>query len=154
MKLKSRFLRLSFLLSLLALGACTAQNKTMTTEADVIQDTYWMLISLEGEDVQAPIDTRTAYIRFEEGKDDVKGYTGCNDFFGKYELDGENLQISDLESSKMMCPAIEQENKLLAILARADSYSISDYLLTLYNNGSAIATFRAGNDVGAIENER
>lgn len=127
----------------------------MTTETDIIQDSYWMLISLEGEDVQLPSDTRTAYIRFEEGKDDVKGFTGCNDFFGKYELNGENLQISDLGSTRAMCPVIEQEKKFMAILERVGSYSISDYLLTLYDkNGTAIATFRAGNDIGAINAEQ
>lgn len=155
MKLIPHFLRYSFLLFLLALVACTAQNKAMTTEKDIIQDTYWMLISLEGEDVQLPNDTRTAYIRFEEGEDEVKGYTGCNDFFGKYQVNGENLQISELGSTRVMCPVIEQESKLMEILERAGSYSISDYLLTLYDNeGTAIATFRAGNDIGAINNEQ
>lgn len=142
------------LLSILLLGACTAQNTTLTTDNDVIQETYWMLVSLEGEELQGPIDTKTAYIRFREGKDDVNGYSGCNKFFGKYQLDGDNIQISDLGSTKMMCPAIEQENRLLEILERADSYSISDYLLTLYEDGGAIATFRAGNDHGTIENEQ
>lgn len=149
------FLKSSLLLFMLVLEACTAQNKTMTTETDIIQDTYWMLISLEGEDVQFPNDTRTAYIRFEEGEDEVKGFTGCNDFFGKYQLNGENLQISELESTRVMCPIIEQERKFKAILERAKSYSISDYLLTFYDNGgTAIATFRAGNDSGTINNEQ
>lgn len=146
--------KIYFLLSLLLLGACTAQNKTMTTEKDIIQDTYWMLYSMEGEDLQGPIDTRTAYIRFEEGKDDVKGYTGCNNFFGKYALSGDSVRLSKLGATKMMCPTIEQENQLMGILERVDSYSISDYLLTLYSGGTAVATFRAGNDRGEVVTEQ
>lgn len=149
-----RLNKIYFLLSLLILGACTAQNKAMTTEKDIIQDTYWMLYSMKGEDLQGPVDTRTAYIRFEEGKDEVKGFTGCNNFFGKYELSGDSVSLSALGSTKMMCPIIEQENKLMDILERVDAYSISDYLLTLYSNGTAVATFRAGNDRGEIVPEQ
>lgn len=135
-------------------GACTTQNKHMTTEKDIIQDTYWMLVSMEGEELQAPANTRTAYIRFEEGKDEVNGFTGCNNFFGKYELSGDSVRLSGLGSTKMMCPIIDQENKLMAVLEQVDAYSIADYLLTLYSNGAAVATFRAGNDRGEIITEQ
>lgn len=146
MKTKHHFLPVYLLLSLSMLGACTTQKKAMTTEKDIIQDTYWMLVSLEGEELQGPTDTRTAYIRFEEGKPDVKGFTGCNNFFGKYELNGDSVRLSKLGSTRMMCPVIEQENKFLSVMERVDAYKIADYLLTLYANGKAIATFRAGND--------
>lgn len=141
-----RLLPVHLLLSLLLLSACTTQKKAMTTEKDIIQDTYWMLVSLEGEEMQGPTDTKTAYIRFEEGKPEVKGFTGCNNFFGKYELNGDNVRLSDLGSTRMMCPAIEHENKFMAVLERVNAYSIADYLLTFYEGRKAIATFRAGND--------
>lgn len=154
MKSKPHLLKTCFLFSLLLFAACTARIQDMTTEKDIIQDTYWMLVSLEGEDVQGPIDTRTAYVRFEEGKNKVNGYTGCNDFFGNYELNDDKVQLSGIGTTRMMCPGIEQERRLLSVLERTDAYSISDYLLTLYSNGTAIATFRAGNDKGAVENEQ
>lgn len=142
------------LLSLFLLGACTAKNMTLATDDDVLVETYWMLISLEGEDLQGPIDTKTAYIRFREDGNEVNGFTGCNKFFGKYEMNGDSIRLSDLGSTKMACPAMEQENKLMGILARVDSYSISDYLLTLYGGGKAIATFRAGNEMDLVGNEQ
>lgn len=128
------------------LAACSAKKNAISTDKEVIQETYWMLVSMEGVELQGPTDTRTAYIRFKEGKNEVNGFTGCNNFFGKYELNGDTVRLSDLGSTKMMCPAIEQENRFLAVLERVDAYSIADYLLTLYDGGTAVATFKAGND--------
>jgi heat shock protein HslJ len=122
------------------------QNKNIASEADdVIQDAYWMLVSLEGESIQTPADTRTAYIRFEENETDVNGYAGCNKFFGKYALNGDSLQLSDLSTSRMSCPAMQTENKLMEVLRRANTYRISGNVLTLFAEGKAVATFMTGN---------
>lgn len=104
-----------------------------------------MLLSLEGESLQTPNNTRTAYIRFEEKDNDVKGFSGCNNFFGKYEMVDNKLQLSKLGSTRMMCPIMEQETKLMRILERVDTYSISGNILTFYDGTVAVATFRTGN---------
>ncbi len=133
-------------------GACTRQPTNRTAQTDSVLDAYWTLLSLEGQDVQRPQDTRTAFIRFEEGKTRVHGFTGCNRFFGRYELNGENLALSGLGSSRMACPDMDQENQLMDILSRVDSYRISGEVLTLYANGTAVATFMAGTEE-SIDND-
>ncbi|HEY4598214.1 META domain-containing protein, partial [Corynebacterium sp.] len=97
-------------------------------------------------DVQRPQNTQTAYVRFEEGKTRVIGFTGCNRFSGKYKLSGQKLTMSNLSSSRMACPEIDQENKMLDLLGQVDSYRVAGDLLTLYAGETAVATFRAGNE--------
>lgn len=126
-------------------GCATASPELLSAEGDTILDAYWMLLSLEGQSPQPPNNTRTAYIRFQEEENDVKGFSGCNYFFGKYALNGDSLRISNLGATRMMCPNMEQETSLMQVLGRADSYQIADRILTLYQGTEAIATFRAGN---------
>nr|WP_304608530.1 META domain-containing protein [Pontibacter anaerobius] len=115
--------------------------------SDSILDAYWTLLSLEGQDVQRPQNTQTAFIRFEEGKTRVHGFTGCNRFFGRYEAgEQQSLRLSGLSSTRMACPNMDQENQMMDALSRVDTYRIAGKVLTLYANGTAVATFMAGTE--------
>ena len=137
---------LPILCALLLLGSCTAKVATTATQTETILDAYWMLLSIEGESVQRPNDTQMAYIRFQENDNDVTGFTGCNKIFGKYEVAGSvnALRLSNLNSTKVACDNLEQEARLMQLLAQVDTYSISGDLLTLYAGSRAVATFRTG----------
>lgn len=138
---------LPFILVILWLGAgCTVQKNDLASEVESIKDAYWSLISLEGQDVQRPQNTNTAYIRFEEKDNDVYGFTGCNKFFGKYEANDKNVVLSELGTTRMACPDMEQENKFMEVLGRVDSYRLSSNMLTLYARGKAVATFMTGTE--------
>ncbi|WP_242916953.1 META domain-containing protein [Pontibacter liquoris] len=144
----SRFILASFLSLLLLAGGCTVKPVNADAEAETIRDAYWMLLSVEGMSPQAPNNTHTAYIRFEENENDVHGFAGCNKFTGKYKADEDThkLQLSALSSTKMMCPDMDLENKLLQELQRVDTYSLAGDILTLYAGGKAVAMFRTGNE--------
>ncbi|MCC9135426.1 META domain-containing protein [Pontibacter silvestris] len=148
-------------LLLLSVFSCTIKNKNTSAEVNTLVDSYWMLRSLEGQNIPETVDTRTAYIRFEERDDEVKGYTGCNRLSGKYEYSeavsptDESLQMlrmTGLSSTRMMCTNMNQENKLMDILKRVDAYRISDNVLTLYQGDEAVATFMTGT-FRSIDNE-
>lgn len=133
------------LLLLFLNSSCTIQKNTLSTETEIIQDAYWVLVSLEGQDVQAPKDTRTAYIRFEENDDDLTGYTGCNRISANYTLTGDSLHLSDLRTTRMTCSEMQLETKMLEVLSRVDTYHIAGDVLTLYDGDKAVATFMTGN---------
>ncbi|GHA77935.1 META domain-containing protein [Pontibacter akesuensis] len=140
-------------LLLLAFSAgCTVKQKDISAEVSTIKDAYWSLYALEGQDIQRPQNTMTAYIRFQENDDDIVGFTGCNKLFGKYEMGEESLRLTKLNTTRMACPILEQENKLLDILGRVDSYRISDNILTMYAGGKAVATFMSGTEQ-SIDND-
>lgn len=102
--------------------------------------------------MQRPQNTQTAFIRFEEGKTRVHGFTGCNRFFGRYEAGEQSLKLSSLGSTRMACPNMDQENKLMDVLSRVDSYRIAGDVLTLYTGDTAVATFMSGTEE-SIDNE-
>lgn len=126
-------------------NACTLKTSDIITQDDTILDAYWMLISVEGQDVTRQKDSRTAFIRFQEDENDVHGFTGCNKFKGKYKLSENKLQLSELSTSRMACDNMEMETKLIEVLGRVDSYKLTKNLLTLYAGDKAVATFMTGN---------
>lgn len=138
-------LPMALLLLLCASVSCTVQPSNFTQEKDNIKDAYWVLLSVEGQDVEVLNDTRTAYIRLEENEKDVDGFTGCNKISGSYTLSGEQLQLSELSTTRMACPDMEAENRLMNALRRVNNYKLSGDLLTLFDGEKAVATFMTGN---------
>lgn len=134
------------LLLLVCLTACNLSKKNRQYgEGDTaLQSSYWILLSLQDQQFQDNPETRTAYIRFEAGEDELKGFTGCNRLMGRYSLSNGSLKLTSLSTTRAMCPIIEQENLLMAVLEKADSYRISGEVLTLFSQNTAVATFRAG----------
>ncbi|MCC9166249.1 META domain-containing protein [Pontibacter harenae] len=135
------------LLLALLLSACTAKVATTANQSETILDAYWILLSLEGQSVQRPNNTQTAYIRFQENDNDITGFTGCNRLYGKYELAGSvnAIRLTNLNAAEVACNNSEQEAKMLRLLPQVTTYSITGDLLTLYaGGGRAVATFRTG----------
>lgn len=137
--------RLSFILLIaLSLSNCTRRPATPVSDNETILDAYWLLVSLEGAELQASNTVQTAYIRFQESENDVFGYTGCNKLKGKYNLNGNTLQLQDLSTTRMSCPSLATENRLLEALRGVTGYRKAGEILTLYAGDKAVATFRTG----------
>ncbi len=135
--------------------SCTMKPATPIADDETILDAYWMLISLEGEKVPVPQDNRMAYIRLQERENDVIGFTGCNKLSGKYKLTESALQFSEVASTRMSCPNLETENKLLDALRTTTKFQKSGSVLTLYAGNKAVATFKTGNpDLSENRNQR
>lgn len=133
------------LLTAFALQFCTMQPATEVADQETILDAYWVLVSLEGQSFPEPRDSRMAYIRLQENEDDIIGFGGCNKFKGKYSLTETSLRLSELSATRMTCPGMETETKLLDALSTTTAYKLSGRVLTLYAGNTAVATFRAGN---------
>ena len=143
--MKNAILPILILATAFCMQFCTMQPATEVADQEAIVDAYWMLLSLEGENVPAPKDNRMAYIRLQENEDDIFGFAGCNKFKGKYKLTETTLQLSDLSTTRMTCPSIDTEHKLMEALRKTTAYKKSGRVLTLYAGNKAVATFRAGN---------
>jgi heat shock protein HslJ len=76
----------------------------------------------------------------------LTGSASCNRYFGSYALSAENLTISELGSSMMMCdgPIMDQETQFLGILREVRGFEIGqDRSLVLHaKDGRAIAASR------------
>ncbi|RCV65760.1 Heat shock protein HslJ, partial [Methanophagales archaeon] len=68
-----------------------------------LEGTTWTLTSfIEGEDVQSPLVNTTITAYFEDGN--ITGNAGCNNYFGGYTVDGNEINISKpLGTTRMYC---------------------------------------------------
>lgn len=96
-----------------------------------LEETFWVLTgTLPDTDV-------TAWL--ENGQ--VNGIAGCNNYFGGYTTQGRNgIEISELGSTRMMCPEeiMEQEQEFLAALQSATTYRVEGGVLTLTYPGGTL----------------
>ena len=70
----------------------------------------------------------------------VRGYAGCNRFFGGYRLTGEGLSLERMAATKMMCGAAEMtvEDTYLEQLATVNRFSIENNQLILHHDGGQL----------------
>ena len=99
-----------------------------------LEGNTWTLTSfMEGDDVQSPIQNTTLTAYFEDGN--ISGNAGCNNYFGGYTVDGNEINISKaLGSTMMYCEpeeVMQQEAQYLEMLGNVTTYAIEENQLTL-----------------------
>lgn len=110
-----------------------------------IAEKYWKLIQLNGEKItMSPHQEREAYIMLKNDSNKVKGFTGCNQFFGKYSLHGTNkVSFSTIAATlKASTDSDFDEQKFLKMLTSVDHYSVDLKHLQLFDKkGKSLAVF-------------
>jgi heat shock protein HslJ len=74
--------------------------------------------------------------------DGVSGNGGCNQFNGPYTIDGQNITIGPLASTRMACPDEElqqQETDFFAALELATTFQVTGDRLDLFRDGGTYA---------------
>jgi len=129
-----------------------AQTRATEVERSPLTDTDWTLTQIEGE---TPLEGRGLDLSF--AKDGRFGASaGCNRFMGEAEIDGEAITFPDKIAGTMMaCPEglAEQEETVLALLARVTSYQIEPTALILLDEeGTALLRYsRDAEEEGLVE---
>ena len=121
---------------LLALPAAAAEPP--------IEGPTWRLTALRGLDPVALSDaTRPVTAEFKAGR--ISGFSGCNQFFGPYTLDGDRVAIGRLAGSMMACEerAMAVESAVHAALTGTFRYVVADQRLTLLSGTEPVLTFQA-----------
>ncbi len=118
-----------------------------------LEGTTWQLtadaplgVALANADVTA---------RFEDGK--LSGRSGCNQYSGTYEVDGDALTIGpNIASTNMACPAPQMavEQAYLAKLPKVAGFAIDGDTLTLTNDaGDTTLKYQATDAAAAIQGQ-
>lgn len=110
--------------------------------------TSWEVISYNnGKEavVSVIIDTQITANFGEDGE--LTGSASCNDYFGPYETDGENISMGPFGTSRMACQGpegiMDQENQYLAALETADTYKIDGIRMNMRTaDGATAANFQ------------
>jgi len=120
-----------------ALSGCEAIESAQPNPLD---GTSWLLVSLEG---RAPIPGIEITAVFEAGS--VRGSSGCNNFGASYRIDGDKIEIREIESTLMACivpeGAMSQEQEFVTLLSASERYQIADGQLQLMRSEQVLLAF-------------
>lgn len=132
----------------LALAACQQTpppQAPVPAASDPLAGHSWQIREIAGHGV---VDGSAPTLAFAEGR--VSGNGSCNRYMGQYQLSGgDHLTLSGLASTMMACPAplLQQEDRLLDLLADVRSYAVAGEVLTLTTaDGSRIRGQRTAGD--------
>ena len=115
------------------------------TEATTLENTMWVLESYgEQGDLQDVLEGSEITAVFAGAGGQVSGSAGCNSYFASYEIETNELSISDIGSTRKFCEGfMEQEGQYLAILADAESFQIQDSQLQIFSSGNQVLIYDA-----------
>jgi heat shock protein HslJ len=138
--LRNRMIRTKIihLFLFLSLAGCHSLQKIDSGKSDhSLTDTYWKLIELNGRAVQQTETTEPeAHIMLHAADGRMTGNGGCNAIGGSFETrDANQISFSEIIATRMACPDMEIEDRLMKALESADSYSIKSDTLTLNRPG-------------------
>jgi len=138
-----------FLAGILMLFSCNTSKKAKNSNDLFLTGTKWTVIKIRES---MATSTQTArYIELslpsKKGEGTITGNVGCNNFNGTYksEKGTSKIMFSQLASTKMTCPNIDQETRILGILEKVNSYEISGQILKLYAGGELLLTLEGVN---------
>ena len=109
---------------------------------EVLLGTRWIVHEIEGAAV--PADSRPTLGFGADGK--LSGRAPCNAFTGDYQLRGDELALTGLSTTRMLCPpaVMEREQRFLALLGDVRRFErpAADTLVLHTENGRAIIARR------------
>jgi heat shock protein HslJ len=102
-----------------------------TPKGGVVENTYWTLTTIK-QGQKTLTSGQQAAFDLVFSKDKLTGNAPCNSYFASYSTDGTALTVSDVGATERMCDEIDLENAYLALLGKAQSYSVLKDRLEIY----------------------
>ena len=101
----------------------------------------WSLKKIHSDSTCISVNSR-AYIRFDKDKKSAGGNGSCNVFGGSVDVNGNEIRISEIFSTKMYCDAVQStEDVFFMQLRKADRYDIKGKTLLLYKGKKPLLEF-------------
>lgn len=125
-------LKQTFILGALLLGITACQSADIAPNDTIPLEGRWHIEMVQG---QPTIDYSPAQITFEaEGK--LHGNNSCNNFFGQYTQQGEELKLSPAGSTMKACvdALMQQEHKVMQSMPLVTKAKLVQGRLTLLNS--------------------
>jgi heat shock protein HslJ len=122
----------------------STKTEVIDTLAEKITSKKWLLTKLLNVSDEKLGSHKLPYIHFDPEKSRIYGFTGCNNFFGNYELNADgSMHLSGIGATKKFClETMDIENAFLDALKRCRFVSITDSTLILEDqNRNQLAQF-------------
>ena len=108
--------------------------ETAVATPQTLADTSWRVIDILGR----PASAASSTLSF--GADGVSGNSGCNDFRGNAEIEGDHVKVGALATTRKMCtpPVNGQETVFLETLSLTHSWRRTGDKLELLDESGAL----------------
>lgn len=122
--------------------SCSSKKGTEIATED-LKNTRWKLTELNSQKITGLKDDITLILNLHNNE--FKGFGGCNEIYGVYELNGKNLLLNVINTTKINCTDREDkyEYDYINILKSVDNYKIIQKYLYLYKGDKLVAKFEA-----------
>lgn len=107
-----------------------------------LKNTFWSLRELNGNSIKDYKLKREIHFLIKQDNS-IKGFSGCNNFFGNSVTSMDTLQFSKIGSTLMMCDYIKLETELFQIFEKTNRYKIYGEYLYLYTDQVLLAKFES-----------
>jgi putative lipoprotein len=110
-----------------------------------LTNTYWRPVEIAGKPVDVAANQREPHLMLVPGDNKMRGFGGCNQIQGRYEVQGEALHFIGTVATRMFCQeTMEQEGAFLHAIESAATYKVVGETLELYDmNGALLARFES-----------
>jgi len=109
-----------------------------------LEDNYWKLVELNGEAIDMEKSQQAPELSMISEEDRLVGFSGCNQFFGDYTVDGDDLGLEVHGMTRMACPPCyggDLEQAFVGTLESTTHYTIHGRTLELYSGEELVARF-------------
>lgn len=135
---------LLFLAVIAFMAGCAPKNVPSKdgTANSTLTNTRWKLKALSSLPNGLPKLSKDVFLQLDTGR--IKGFAGCNNYFGAYTTSASSLSFTGVGSTKMFCQdGMETENKLFQALNTTSHYRITGTKLELLKGQDLLASFEA-----------
>lgn len=126
------------LLSILLINkeCSSAQNNLKSTKQQESLNGIYTIAEVDN----AKLDRKAITISFNSETKTISGFSGCNRFSGKYNVDGDAIKLSDIVSTEKLCLNKESsiEKNILKALNSASKFQIKDNTLSLLSKDKVV----------------
>lgn len=124
--------------------SCSSSDGTNSISNASFANTRWLLRALNDKKVFIPEGGKEIFILFTNANNALKGHGGCNNFFGTYIKEKNNLKIGPVARTEMYCEhTMELENNFMKALELTVKYKIKGNYLYLYDATKLAAKLEA-----------
>jgi heat shock protein HslJ len=108
-----------------------------------IEGTKWHLTEVGGSPVSPRAGDKQPHMLLDPARKQATGFAGCNNFFGRYELDGSSLVFGPMGATRMACPDLETglETSVFEALENTRKWKIEGGDLFLLEANDVLARF-------------
>ncbi len=131
-----------FLVVSLIIFSCSS-NVSNNFKED-LKNNRWVLKSVDKKSITDLEFHKEAFIQFPaDSEDQFRGFAGCNNIFGGYELNQDSLKFINVASTRMACDKMDFEAKFLKKLQTINNYKIEKDILWLFSENEEVMKFQS-----------